>query len=265
MAHRAPAHVTLAYPEEFDDEVMLLARTREATRDAFAFSVAIHGVGCEVDREGGVWFLVDDSSGIWASLRAQILSAPFRTLGSQPHITIVHPRTSKQGRAALAALAHSTFTATFNLNEVIYTETSDEGMRVIERFPLQSVTHVVGAVLRRGREVLLCLRTRDRASYPGAWDIPGGHVEKTEAPVEALVRELEEELGIVARIDSSRRPHVFRIGGIELSVFVVDEWQGEPRNRAIEEHDEIRWVSLDRLAELPLAHPSLLSVIRQEG
>jgi beta-xylosidase len=44
MAHRTPAHVTLASPEEFDDEALLLARTREATRHAFAFAVAKRGV-----------------------------------------------------------------------------------------------------------------------------------------------------------------------------------------------------------------------------
>lgn len=179
-----------------------------------------------MDGDGGVWFLVEDRSQTWASLRARILSPPSRAMDAKPHITIVQPSTSTRGRAALAALAQTPFTATFNLNEVVYTETSDEGMRVIERFPLQSVTRVVGAVLRRGRDVLLCLRTRNRASYPGAWDIPGGHVEKHESADEALVRELEEELGITATVESSRPSYVYRIGQTDLAAFVVDQWLG---------------------------------------
>ena len=41
-------------------------------------------------------------------------------------------------------------------------------------------------VLRRGRE---------RAVFAGLWDIPGGHVEADETPLDALAREVYEETG----------------------------------------------------------------------
>ena len=43
-------------------------------------------------------------------------------------------------------------------------------------------------------------RSGDRKFYPGVWDIIGGHCEGGEAPADALVRELEEEIGVKAHV-----------------------------------------------------------------
>jgi len=126
-----------------------------------------------------------------------------------------------------------------------------------------ALTQVVGAILRRDGKVLLCLRSRDRANYPGVWDIPGGHVEATETIPHALVRELHEELGIQACLQSSNPWTVQRAGRIELSVFVIERWTGEPSNRAPEEHEDIRWFAIEELAGLRLAHPSFEKLLMQ--
>jgi 8-oxo-dGTP diphosphatase len=60
----------------------------------------------------------------------------------------------------------------------------------------------VGAVIvdDRGR-VFVHRRAYDRTLFPGCWDIPGGHLEGEETPLEALAREVYEETGWrVARI-----------------------------------------------------------------
>jgi len=270
MAARAPAHVTLIYPEEFTDEQLLVARTREAASRTAPFSVVTHAMACEAEGDGGVWFLVEDESGSWASLRCALLQPPFRLLlEAVPHITLVHPRTSKQGRAALSALGNTQLGDRFELNEIVFTDTSESGMRVLERFPLRgSLTRVVGAIVRRDEQVLLCLRTRERTSYPGVWDIPGGHVDSAESLTDALIRELNEELGIEAVITSSTPWTIRRIGTTELSVFVVDEWRGELRNAAPDEHDEVRWISVHEFEGLPFAHvsfPTLLTLALGAG
>ena len=54
---------------------------------------------------------------------------------------------------------------------------------------------VVGAVILRDGRAFIHRRSFDRALMPGCWDIPGGHVEEGESPLEALQRELEEETG----------------------------------------------------------------------
>ena len=47
------------------------------------------------------------------------------------------------------------------------------------------------------RQVLLFLRdNKADIPYPNTWDVPGGHVEDDETPVQCIVREIREEMGI---------------------------------------------------------------------
>ncbi|MEO0700089.1 MAG: NUDIX hydrolase [Pseudomonadota bacterium] len=56
-------------------------------------------------------------------------------------------------------------------------------------------TLAVGAVVMKGQEVLLI--KRGRAPLEGQWSIPGGKVERGETLYQAIIREVEEETGIV--------------------------------------------------------------------
>lgn len=53
-------------------------------------------------------------------------------------------------------------------------------------------THGAKVLLIRGREILLIRNTYGS----GKWNLPGGRIEKGERPVNALVREVKEELDI---------------------------------------------------------------------
>jgi 8-oxo-dGTP diphosphatase len=119
----------------------------------------------------------------------------------------------------------------------------------------------VGAVLIRDRHVLLCHRCRDRLSYPGVWDIPGGHLTDSESAEQGLMRELAEELGIEACIPAGGPWLTRQVDDLDLSVFIIERWAGEPWNRAPHEHDEVRWVSLAELVVLDLAHPSYVELL----
>lgn len=69
--------------------------------------------------------------------------------------------------------------------------------------PLDDLPRVVRlaayGLIRRGDEVLLC---RISPGYPavGMWTLPGGGLDFGEAPEAGVVREVEEETGLVARI-----------------------------------------------------------------
>jgi 8-oxo-dGTP diphosphatase len=124
-----------------------------------------------------------------------------------------------------------------------------------------------GAILLRGREILLARRSPQRRYYPGVWDIIGGHVEADETAQAALVRELNEELGIVPlRLQS--------IGGYDETdvaqqligqhhLFAVLEWQGVPVNRCPDEHAEIGWFRAEQLQTLPLASDSYPAIVAE--
>jgi 8-oxo-dGTP diphosphatase len=129
--------------------------------------------------------------------------------------------------------------------------------------PSADATQLVVGLLRRDHQVLLCHRQSGRSYYPNVWDLPGGHVDTDESLADALVRELKEELGI--RIDPPAGPPwtIVREASIELNMFLVDRWHGEPQNIAPDEHDEIRWFSVDELDGLALADPSYATLLRQ--
>lgn len=58
---------------------------------------------------------------------------------------------------------------------------------------------VAGLIVGDDRRVLITQRRADQA-LPLQWELPGGKVEPGEAPVAALVRELQEELGVTATV-----------------------------------------------------------------
>ncbi len=106
---------------------------------------------------------------------------------------------------------------------------------------------VVAALLLRAGKLLICQRTRHQP-MPLKWEFPGGKVEPGEQPVQALRRELEEELGIQARIGAevARLRHDYKSGGaVELQFFRVDEYAGQLENLVFR---EVRWVER---ADLP--------------
>lgn len=138
MAAVAPAHLTLAYPEEFgSDYTLLLDRIEDIAKKRDRFWISIVGVVCENEGKGGVFLKVVDSTNSWSSLRESILVEPFRKLEIFPHVTLVHPRTSDRGPEAWIALRDWKLTAELQVRDICFTETSDHSMVVLETFSLR--------------------------------------------------------------------------------------------------------------------------------
>ena len=100
---------------------------------------------------------------------------------------------------------------------------------------------VVAALIVKDAKLLVCQRTRHQ-TMPLKWEFPGGKIEEGEQPRDALRRELDEELGIVATIghELARIQHEYPNGGmVELRFYVVRDYLGEIENRIFR---DIQWV-----------------------
>jgi 8-oxo-dGTP diphosphatase len=107
---------------------------------------------------------------------------------------------------------------------------------------------VVAGVIERDGHVLIAQRKRT-GQHPLKWEFPGGKVEPGEAPEAALVRELEEELGIRAQVSDEIARYEYRYAGrtpILLLIYRVAEFSGEPRNLDFE---QIVWAPRERLRD----------------
>lgn len=126
----------------------------------------------------------------------------------------------------------------------------------------------VGLLCGQGR-LLLGKRSARRTAYPGVWDLPGGHVEAGETAEQALVRELREELGVTPT--AWREWAVLRAPAmgdeatrmLRVHLFLVSQWDGEPRNLLPDEHDAVAWFTADDAAKLTLAHAEYPMLFRQ--
>jgi len=114
------------------------------------------------------------------------------------------------------------------------------------------ISRTVGALLiAPAGKVLLGLRSPAKAVWPCHWDTIGGRVEGGESLDEALVREVQEEVGVtptefrlIATV-RERAPEVY--GDAWHFVYAVTGWQGgEPAN-ICDEHTELKWFSVDEI------------------
>ncbi|WP_220720285.1 8-oxo-dGTP diphosphatase MutT [Agarivorans litoreus] len=125
------------------------------------------------------------------------------------------------------------------------------------------VVNVAVGVIVKGEEILLSLRNLQQ-HQGGKWEFPGGKVETGEQTVDALARELKEELLI--DIDKTsckpliRVEHDYGDKQVCLDVYTVTRFYGEPEGA---EQQEIRWVSRAELLNLsfPDANKAILEKI----
>ena len=110
---------------------------------------------------------------------------------------------------------------------------------------------VVGAVivdsLADPRRVLATRRSRPEA-LKGRWEFPGGKVEVGEAPDAALIREVQEELGVTLMLGEELAPSGkdWPISDrLTLRIFLAEIFVGTPKPG--DSHDEVRWLSADDL------------------
>jgi 8-oxo-dGTP diphosphatase len=130
--------------------------------------------------------------------------------------------------------------------------------RAGERAPIP----VAAAVIERGDGHVLLAERPAGKPWAGYWEFPGGKFEPGEGPAQALVRELNEELGI--EVDAITpwiaRDYAYPEKTVRLHFFRVPAWHGEPHGR---EGQRVSWESpaAPRVAPLLPANGPILAAL----
>lgn len=110
---------------------------------------------------------------------------------------------------------------------------------------------VVCAIFRENNKYLIARRP-EGAELGGFWEFPGGKVKKGEDPIEALQREIHEELRVRCRVkEKLGESRVQQPGGeVVLSAYEAERLSGK---WTLNFHTEMRWVEVQELRSYQLA------------
>ncbi len=129
---------------------------------------------------------------------------------------------------------------------------------------MKIVLVAAAALIDADGRVLLAQRPEGK-SLAGLWEFPGGKVEPDESPEAALIRELDEEVGVETH-ESCLGPLTFASHAYEdfhllMPLFAIRRWQGTPHPR---EGQKLAWARPRDLRNYPMppADIPLIPVLR---
>ena len=111
---------------------------------------------------------------------------------------------------------------------------------------------VACALIDADGRVLIAQRPEGKA-MAGLWEFPGGKLEPNERPEQALIRELQEELGITIR-EACLAPltfasHAYDDFHLLMPLYICRRWEGQITAR---HHAQIKWVRPNKLRDYPM-------------
>ncbi|NNM60024.1 MAG: 8-oxo-dGTP diphosphatase MutT [Legionellales bacterium] len=113
---------------------------------------------------------------------------------------------------------------------------------------IETIQVAVGVVVNSAGEFLVAQRPEGKP-FAGCWEFPGGKVEQGESILEALIRELEEEINLTP---TRFEPFMMIEQIVSNKCFLLDTWlvsaySGTPNAN---EGQVLKWVSLTELKNL---------------
>lgn len=124
----------------------------------------------------------------------------------------------------------------------------------------QIVDVAVGVLVTPEGKVLLGDRPKGKP-WAGWWELPGGKLEPGESVIDALTRELSEELGIQVGEANPWVTYVHHYPNttVRLHFCRVTSWQGQPQSL---EEQQLKWVDIATATELPDLLPAAYPPLR---
>jgi 8-oxo-dGTP diphosphatase len=111
---------------------------------------------------------------------------------------------------------------------------------------------VAAALIDPDFRVLIAQRPKDK-HLGGLWEFPGGKVGAEERPEEALIRELDEELGVAVKepclAPLTFASHAYEDFHLLMPLFVCRRWEGFVASR---EGQALKWVRAKNLRDYPM-------------
>jgi len=138
-------------------------------------------------------------------------------------------------------------------------------MAITAAEPKRLLLVAAAALLDGAGRVLLAQRPEGK-QLAGLWEFPGGKVEPGESPEAALIRELEEELGLgvapAALQPLTFASHAYEGFHLLMPLFLIRDWSGQPQRR---EHQALAWAPLASLRDYPMPPADLPLLPALEG
>lgn len=108
------------------------------------------------------------------------------------------------------------------------------------------------ALIDTDNRILLAQRPEGK-TLAGLWEFPGGKVEKGETPEETLIRELEEELGIITKVPClaplTFASHTYETFHLLMPLYICRRYEGIAHGR---EGQAVKWVRANALRDYPM-------------
>lgn len=134
----------------------------------------------------------------------------------------------------------------------------------VQSAAVKTIFVVAAALIDPDNRILIAQRPEGKPA-PHLWEFPGGKVEQGEIPEFALMRELEEELGIETRptcfTPLSFASHTYDDFHLMMPLYVCRMWRGAPKPIT---HQALKWARVGDLTDydMPEADYPLIPVLR---
>lgn len=184
-------------------------------------------------------------------------------------ITCLRGIVAEDNHASARVLEHAGFKPIGTDRQMFVARGTDHPVKVFEMTraetdlpassaPTRKLVLVSAAALVDKDGRILLARRPEGKSLAGLWEFPGGKIEPGESPEAALIRELEEELGV----DISRSclapftfaSHSYATFDLLMPLYLCRRWTGTPTGR---EGQELAWVPTSELRNYPMPDADL--------